>query len=139
MQRREFIAGAGAAAAGAVYQSSPICAQAVDGVTHRTVLANGIRLHFAEQGEGPLVVLCHGFPECWYSWRHQLAALSAAGFHAVAPDMRGYASPTDRRLSTNTPASARPATAYQINFEEIAHRRDYRPIRRRSTAVLGLR
>jgi pimeloyl-ACP methyl ester carboxylesterase len=52
--------------------------------------ANGIRLHFAEMGEGPLVVLCHGFPECWYSWRHQLAALAAAGFHAVAPDMRGY-------------------------------------------------
>jgi pimeloyl-ACP methyl ester carboxylesterase len=47
-------------------------------------------LHIAEQGEGPLVVLCHGFPESWYSWRHQLAALSAAGFRAVAPDMRGY-------------------------------------------------
>jgi len=59
-------------------------------VTHRTVTANGIKLHLAEQGEGPLVVLCHGFPESWYSWRHQLAALSAAGFHAVAPDMRGY-------------------------------------------------
>src|SRR5262249_10198916 len=43
-----------------------------------------------EQGEGPLVVLCHGFPELWYSWRHQLPALSAAGFRAVAVDMRGY-------------------------------------------------
>jgi hypothetical protein len=63
MERREFIAGAGAAAAGALYPSSPIYAQAVGGVTHRTVDANGIRLHFAEQGEGPLVVLCHGFPE----------------------------------------------------------------------------
>ena len=59
-------------------------------VTHRTVEANGIRLHLAEQGEGPLVILCHGFPESWYSWRHQLAALSAAGFHVVAPVMRGY-------------------------------------------------
>ena len=59
-------------------------------VTHRTIEANGIRLHLAEQGDGPLVVLCHGFPESWYSWRHQLAALAAAGFHAVAPDMRGY-------------------------------------------------
>src|SRR5215510_5375872 len=57
---------------------------------HRTVETNGIRMHVAEQGAGPLVVLCHGFPESWYSWRHQLAALSAAGFHAVAPDMRGY-------------------------------------------------
>ena len=44
----------------------------------------------AEQGKGPLVVLCHGFPESWYSWRYQLTALSAAGFHVVAPDMRGY-------------------------------------------------
>jgi pimeloyl-ACP methyl ester carboxylesterase len=58
--------------------------------THRTVEANGIRIHVAEQGSGPLVLLCHGFPESWYSWRHQLRALSAAGFHAVAPDMRGY-------------------------------------------------
>jgi pimeloyl-ACP methyl ester carboxylesterase len=59
-------------------------------ITHRVVEANGIHSHIAEQGEGPLVVLCHGFPESWYSWRHQLAALSAAGFRAVAPDMRGY-------------------------------------------------
>jgi pimeloyl-ACP methyl ester carboxylesterase len=59
-------------------------------ITHRTVTANNIRLHLAEQGEGPLVVLCHGFPESWYSWRHQLAALAGAGFRAVAPDMRGY-------------------------------------------------
>jgi pimeloyl-ACP methyl ester carboxylesterase len=59
-------------------------------VRHRTVETNGIRMHVAEQGDGPLVLLCHGFPESWYSWRHQLAALAAAGFHAVAPDMRGY-------------------------------------------------
>jgi len=51
---------------------------------------NGIQLHIAEQGAGPLVLLCHGFPESWYSWRHQLSALAAAGLHAVAPDMRGY-------------------------------------------------
>ncbi len=62
---------------------------------HRTVETNGIRMHVAEAGEGPLVVLCHGFPESWYSWRHQLAALAEAGFHAVAPDMRGYGG-TDR-------------------------------------------
>jgi len=60
------------------------------GVVHRSIEANGIHLHIAEQGDGPLVVLCHGFPESWYSWRHQLAALSAAGFRVVAPDMRGY-------------------------------------------------
>jgi pimeloyl-ACP methyl ester carboxylesterase len=52
-------------------------------------------MHIAEQGVGPLVVLCHGFPESWYSWRHQLKALAEAGFHAVAPDMRGYGR-TDR-------------------------------------------
>jgi len=59
-------------------------------VTHRFIETNGIRMHLAEAGTGPLVVLCHGFPESWYSWRHQLEALAAAGFHVVAPDMRGY-------------------------------------------------
>src|SRR5215472_16530939 len=57
---------------------------------HREVETNGIRMHIAESGAGPLVVLCHGFPESWYSWRHQLKAVAEAGFHAVAPDMRGY-------------------------------------------------
>jgi pimeloyl-ACP methyl ester carboxylesterase len=59
-------------------------------ITHRTVETNGIRMHVAETGQGPLVVLCHGFPESWYSWRHQLLALARAGYHAVAPDQRGY-------------------------------------------------
>jgi pimeloyl-ACP methyl ester carboxylesterase len=49
-----------------------------------------VRLHYVEQGEGPLVVLLHGFPEFWYGWRHQLAPLAAAGFRVVAPDLRGY-------------------------------------------------
>jgi pimeloyl-ACP methyl ester carboxylesterase len=56
----------------------------------RLIETNGIRLNIVEQGQGPLVLMCHGFPESWYSWRHQIAALAAAGFHAVAPDMRGY-------------------------------------------------
>jgi pimeloyl-ACP methyl ester carboxylesterase len=59
-------------------------------LTHRFVETNGIRMHIAECGSGPLVLLCHGFPESWYSWRHQLPALAKAGFRAVAPDMRGY-------------------------------------------------
>jgi pimeloyl-ACP methyl ester carboxylesterase len=59
-------------------------------VGHRLVDTNGIRMHVAEAGEGPLVVLLHGFPESWYSWRHQLTALAEAGYHAVAPDQRGY-------------------------------------------------
>ncbi len=64
-------------------------------LNHRTLETNGIHMHIAECGQGPLVLLCHGFPESWYSWRHQLTALAEAGFHAVAPDMRGYGQ-TDR-------------------------------------------
>jgi pimeloyl-ACP methyl ester carboxylesterase len=56
----------------------------------RTVHANGIRMRITEEGNGPAVVLCHGFPELGHSWRHQLPALAAAGFHAIAPDQRGY-------------------------------------------------
>ena len=58
--------------------------------THRDLSANGVRLHVAEAGEGPLVLLLHGFPEFWWAWRSQLPALAAAGFRAVAPDLRGY-------------------------------------------------
>ena len=47
--------------------------------THRMIETNGVRLHVAEQGEGPLVILCHGFPECWYSWRHQLPGVGEGG------------------------------------------------------------
>ena len=59
-------------------------------ISERDVQSNGLNMHIAEAGEGPLVVLCHGFPESWYSWRHQLRALSDAGYHVVAPDQRGY-------------------------------------------------
>ena len=59
-------------------------------VTQRRIETNGITLNIAEQGDGPLVLLLHGFPESWFSWRHQFNALSEAGFRAVAPDMRGY-------------------------------------------------
>jgi pimeloyl-ACP methyl ester carboxylesterase len=65
----------------------------VDGPwTHREVTANGARFHLVECGpaDGPLVLLLHGFPEFWWSWRHQLVALGEAGFRAVAPDLRGY-------------------------------------------------
>lgn len=58
--------------------------------THGEAVANGVRLHYVEMGRGPLIVLLHGFPEFWYAWRHQLPALAAAGFRAVAPDLRGY-------------------------------------------------
>src|SRR5919108_257171 len=58
--------------------------------THRSVSANGTRFHVAEAGDGPLVLLLHGFPEFWWAWRHQLAVLPDAGFRAVAVDLRGY-------------------------------------------------
>ena len=56
----------------------------------RQLTVNGIELHLLEQGEGPLVVLCHGFPELAWSWRHQIPALAEAGYRVVAPDMRGF-------------------------------------------------
>jgi pimeloyl-ACP methyl ester carboxylesterase len=59
-------------------------------IAYKFITTNGINMHLAVAGEGPLVVLCHGFPESWYSWRHQLKALAEAGYCAVAPDMRGY-------------------------------------------------
>lgn len=106
LSRRDMLWAAGALTVGAAFAGPPKAAAAepsgagpeptswVDSampeVTHRMIETNGIRLHVAEQGEGPLVILCHGFPECWYSWRHQLRALAKAGFRAVAPDLRGY-------------------------------------------------
>jgi len=64
-------------------------------IAHRFITTNGIRMHYAEAGSGPRVLMCHGFPESWYSWRHQLRALADAGLHVIAPDMRGYGQ-TDR-------------------------------------------
>ena len=57
---------------------------------HRYALVNGVRLHYVERGSGPLVLLLHGFPDFWGGWRHQIKALSNAGFRVVAPDLRGY-------------------------------------------------
>ncbi|MBA0618129.1 hypothetical protein Godav_027517 [Gossypium davidsonii] len=59
-------------------------------VSHRRIKTNGIWVHIAEQGRGPLVLLLHGFPEIWYSWRHQISFLANHGYHVVAPDLRGY-------------------------------------------------
>jgi pimeloyl-ACP methyl ester carboxylesterase len=73
----------------ATLTSLPVAAQDEE-VHHRFAQANGLKVHYVESGSGPLVVLVHGFPESWYSWRHQLPALAKAGFHVVALDMRGY-------------------------------------------------
>ena len=59
-------------------------------VAERQVATNGIELRVTEEGEGPLLVLCHGFPELAFSWRHQIGALTSAGFRVLAPDLRGF-------------------------------------------------
>ena len=58
--------------------------------THRFATVNGIRMHYVEEGQGPLVILLHGYPFLWYLWRHQIKPLAAAGYRVVAPDQRGY-------------------------------------------------
>ncbi|MFQ6651194.1 hypothetical protein Gotur_021982 [Gossypium turneri] len=62
----------------------------MEGIQHRMVEVNGINIHIAEKGEGPVILFLHGFPELWYSWRHQILALSNMGYRTVAPDLRGY-------------------------------------------------
>eukprot|EP00250_Pteridium_aquilinum_P016701 c23243_g1_i2 orf=135-1064(-) len=62
----------------------------MEGVSHRTIATNGITMHVAEMGSGPAVLFLHGFPEGWYSWRKQISVFAGAGYHAIAPDMRGY-------------------------------------------------
>jgi pimeloyl-ACP methyl ester carboxylesterase len=86
-------------------------------MNHRIVDSNGIKMHLAEDGEGPLVVLCHGFPELWYSWRHQLKALAEAGYHAVAPDQRGYGQ-TDRPEAVEGSGDAPPDKRWRFLFDK---------------------
>ncbi|KAK7397163.1 hypothetical protein VNO78_18330 [Psophocarpus tetragonolobus] len=62
----------------------------LEGIKHRRVKVNGIKMHVAEKGKGPVVLFLHGFPDLWYTWRHQIMGLSSMGYHAVAPDLRGY-------------------------------------------------
>ncbi|XP_054779443.1 uncharacterized protein LOC129287265 isoform X1 [Prosopis cineraria] len=62
----------------------------MEGIVHRMVEVNGINMHVAEKGDGPVVLFLHGFPDLWYSWRHQILSLSSRGYRAVAPDLRGY-------------------------------------------------
>ncbi|WP_449063076.1 alpha/beta fold hydrolase [Planomonospora algeriensis] len=78
--------------------------------THRSVHARGTRFHIVEAGEGPLVLLLHGFPQFWWSWRHQLASLPAAGYRAVAVDLRGYGASDKPPRGYDLPALAADAT-----------------------------
>ncbi|XP_073104838.1 epoxide hydrolase 2-like [Elaeis guineensis] len=85
----------------------------MEGITHRTVAVNGINMHIAEKGEGPMVLFIHGFPELWYSWRHQMVALAARGYRAVAPDLRGYG-------DTDAPPSTTDYTIFHLVGDLVA-------------------
>jgi pimeloyl-ACP methyl ester carboxylesterase len=78
---------------------------------HRDVSANGVRLHAAEAGQGPLVLLLHGFPQFWWAWRHQLTGLTAAGLRVVAPDLRGYGASDKPPRGYDLPTAAADAAA----------------------------
>ncbi|KAL9277845.1 hypothetical protein ACSQ67_024935 [Phaseolus vulgaris] len=79
----------------------------MEGVRHRTVNVNGINMHIAEMGEGPLILFIHGFPDLWFSWRHQMKALASLGYRCVAPDLRGYG-------DTDVPASPTAYTSLHV-------------------------
>ncbi|THF94995.1 uncharacterized protein LOC114323633 [Camellia sinensis] len=66
----------------------------MEGIEHKMISVNGINMHIAEKGKGPMVLFLHGFPELWYSWRHQILYMAAQGYRAVAPDLRGYGDTT---------------------------------------------
>ncbi|CAJ1960779.1 unnamed protein product [Sphenostylis stenocarpa] len=85
----------------------------MEGIEHRTVEVNGIKMHVAEKGDGPVVLFLHGFPELWYSWRHQILALSTLGYRAVAPDLRGYG-------DTDVPSSVSSYTILHLVADIVA-------------------
>lgn len=74
---------------------------------HRDIMTNGIRMHYVTQGNGPLIVLLHGFPEFWYSWRYQLPFLAERGYTVVAPDLRGYNDTDKPRTGYDVPTLLR--------------------------------
>lgn len=84
-----------------------------DSIPLKTVEANGIAIRYAEIGAGPLVLFCHGWPESWSSWRHQMRALAKAGYRAVAPDMRGYG-------GTDAPAEIDRYTLLDLVGDQVA-------------------
>ncbi|GFQ04119.1 bifunctional epoxide hydrolase 2 [Phtheirospermum japonicum] len=76
-------------------------------IQHKNIHTNGINIHVAEIGNGPAVLFLHGFPELWYTWRHQMLSLSARGYRAIAPDLRGYG-------DSDAPPCASSYTAFHI-------------------------
>ncbi|CAL9765598.1 unnamed protein product [Musa acuminata subsp. burmannicoides] len=85
----------------------------MEGISHRSLLVNGVNIHVAEMGEGPVVLLLHGFPELWFSWRHQIVSLAARGYRAVAPDLRGFG-------DSDAPPSSSVYTAFHVVGDLVA-------------------
>ncbi|KAM5563999.1 epoxide hydrolase A [Rosa sericea] len=85
----------------------------MEGIEHRTIRVNGINMHVAEKGQGPVILFLHGFPELWYCWRHQMHALASLGYRAVAPDLRGFG-------DTDAPAEASSYTCLHVVGDLIA-------------------
>ncbi|KAL8548729.1 hypothetical protein ACS0TY_007840 [Phlomoides rotata] len=76
-------------------------------IQHKNIQTNGINIHVAEIGKGPAVLFLHGFPELWYSWRHQMLSLASRGYRAIAPDLRGFG-------DSDAPPSPASYTAFHI-------------------------
>lgn len=85
----------------------------MENIKHQNLSLNGINMHVAEIGEGPAVLFLHGFPELWYSWRHQMLYLSSKGYRAIAPDLRGYG-------DSDAPSSPTSYTAFHIVGDLVA-------------------
>ncbi|CAH9079130.1 unnamed protein product [Cuscuta europaea] len=85
----------------------------MENIEHKQLRVNGINMHVAEIGQGPAILFLHGFPELWYTWRHQLLSLSAKGYRAIAPDLRGYG-------DTDAPSSASSYTVFHIVGDLVA-------------------
>jgi pimeloyl-ACP methyl ester carboxylesterase len=107
ISRRAFLAGGTAVGAGALLgrMVQAETSGGVDGphLKDYDIATNGISLHVTDQGEGPAVLFCHGFPDTSYTWRRQMQAIASAGYRAIAPDMRGYgrsSAPADATLYT---------------------------------------
>ncbi|XAR48689.1 Soluble epoxide hydrolase [Bertholletia excelsa] len=86
----------------------------MEGIQHTTVKVNGINMHVAEIGRGPVVLFLHGFPELWYSWRHQIHFMASRGYRAIAPDLRGYGD------TSGAPAEAGAYTSLHIVGDLVA-------------------
>ncbi|KAL2511805.1 alpha/beta-Hydrolases superfamily protein [Abeliophyllum distichum] len=85
----------------------------MEGIEHKMVSVNGINMHVAEKGKGPVVLFLHGFPELWYTWRHQILAFAALGYRAVAPDLRGFG-------DTDAPSSITSYTCLHVVGDMVA-------------------